>query len=311
MDVLNYTIKENLANHHAYLTELKNFALAQGWTVVRHLTNVQWAFSGGIWQFIAGSESFLELQSSGYGAQTLHFRFRAQNTGHATNEYIETMGHLGNTTLQNVSTHPVDQTGAWTSSGLKFMGLPPTTITKVWFFGNIRFLYAVIQLDADYIEHHAFGSLKLHDTSIAQGNFCGWIQSGATAWTAKTQACPFDTQGQNIYYNSALQTSAQNKQNFVCGTNNIVTASAFDNEYSLGLIPNAYAQLRPIVVQKNYQIDSGDSQWFNFAEYPVGRVWTENLAIGQELTYGTAKYLVFPNTKQATGFLGTAVKVAA
>ena len=58
------------------LLKIKNFAQAQGWTVVSYLTNVQWLSDGdGTYSWQSGTEDFLELLSNGYGSQALRYRF--------------------------------------------------------------------------------------------------------------------------------------------------------------------------------------------------------------------------------------------
>jgi len=108
MAVLTMSILTNVVSHHEMLNQMALFAGVQGWTVQDNLQNVQWQ-SGG---FIAGSESFVRLNSSGNGSQTLHYRFRGEASGAtADHEYIQ-MGAFkaGATDIDTASaTHPVQR----------------------------------------------------------------------------------------------------------------------------------------------------------------------------------------------------------
>ena len=75
MTVLAMDIKVNVSSHHALLPEISTFAQTQSWTEVEANANKEWGSDGGGgFQFNAGSESYLALQSSGYGSQVLHYR---------------------------------------------------------------------------------------------------------------------------------------------------------------------------------------------------------------------------------------------
>src|SRR3990172_4813489 len=99
MSLLNYVLYNDVANHHDFMLKLKDFCLAQGWTIVRFYQTIQWAsIGGGLFGFVAGTEDYLEVTSPGYGSQNLHFRFRMNNAGTpVNNEYLEQSAGLGNT----------------------------------------------------------------------------------------------------------------------------------------------------------------------------------------------------------------------
>ena len=69
MTVLAYEIHENLLTHHDAMEKLKDFASAQGWTILDwRKNNSDWAWTGSQYDWVAGSESFLMIQSAGYGS---------------------------------------------------------------------------------------------------------------------------------------------------------------------------------------------------------------------------------------------------
>lgn len=308
MSVLACSIKENLVNHHAFLEELKNFCQAQGWTIVRFLQNVQWKTTSPQ-SFIAGTESFLEVLSTGYGSQTLHFRLRMENAGSDSQaEWLHTAGHLGNTTLQSVSTHPVDQTGIWTNN--KFLSIPAITIPTVWFFGNDKFILAVIKCDSTYVQFLTFGTLELFASSETQANFYGWSNTTQTnrKWYNKNTPCPFDQITDQVYYNSARKTSTNAGWNYTLTTGNGVTNGKFGS-YGDGIVENENLDVRPIQKQLMYVEDSADSLWFTLGWSWIFRVWHEGLQIGERLVYGDQEYICFPMGRLEEWFLGVAVRV--
>ena len=107
MALLNFQFQDALTGIHDYLEKLKDFAQAQGWTVDNFIQNTQWAFDTVDYQFISGTESFLQLSSNGYGSQNLVFRFRAENTGAVgDHEWLQMGAHKATTFDHSNSTHP-------------------------------------------------------------------------------------------------------------------------------------------------------------------------------------------------------------
>lgn len=312
MTVLNYRLVENVAGHHAFLSELKDFCEDYGWTVVRHLTNVQWKTTSPQ-SFIAGTESFLEITSVGYGGQTLHFRFRMQNAGtDAQAEWLEKRGHLGNTTLQAVSTHPVDQTGAWDTSGNKYLSIPTGTIPAVWFFGNSKFIFVVIKCDSTYCNFLSFGSLELiYGTGETEAQWSGYSNTTQTnrKWYDKNDECPLDKAGSNIYYNGTNKNSSDSGWDFMFTTGNGITNGKFGT-YANMVVKNEYSDVRPLWKQMMWMKDTVDGLWFPLGFSPVYRIWHEGLQIGEKVTYGEDEYLTFPMCRLNERQYGIAIQIA-
>ena len=126
MAVLNYELHEKLADHHAMLSALKDFAVAQGWTNVFFNQNATWAHQGGgVYAFDPGAESFLILHSTGYGSQDLQYRFHGGALGTiATHEWLSMYGYVGSSAIDfNSGVHPVSQTTIGTKISVNFGGI--------------------------------------------------------------------------------------------------------------------------------------------------------------------------------------------
>ena len=310
MSLLNWQLHHDVANHHDFILKLKDFCLAHGWTIVRFYQNIQWAsIGGGQFGFVAGTEDYLEVTSPGYGSQNLHFRFRMNNTlALPNNEYLEQAALLGNTALNTASgTHPITTgTGQWSNNTFRWTGIPTNPLPQVWFFGNNKFILAVIKCDADYCQFVTFGSLELYDAAQTQGNFNGQTQGGQDPWYNKGSVLPWNVNGENVYYNGARQPSANSQWSFTITTGDTLATGAFAS-YGRAVIKNDYSEVRTPFKQISYLKDT-DTLWFALGTCWVYRINHDGLAIGEKVLYGVDEYLTFPNGRLARK-IGIAMRI--
>ena len=300
MAVLNYDIQINVASHHAILTKIKDFALAQGWSILNYLENVQWAWTGTQYDFVAGDEYFLEIQSSGFGNQILHYRFRSLIPSDPTDAKIEVSAQHGEAIDHSSSLHPIYQNDwATVSSGayrrFSFLG---TTIPKVYLFGNVWFIAVAAQISNNYCNFMAVGSLELTDTSLSEGNYC--CRGNGAKWDA-TLSCFDYLNGSwiGVYLDAGGRIADTNIR---FSTNNAWYGGA-GMRYARALVKNSWSIVRP-VAQPTVYVKNAAGLWQSIGYLPIYRMNTLNLQIGEELKYGNDRYICFPNTRRLTEYKG-------
>ncbi len=301
MTVLNLTFHASINGAKDWLLKLKDFCVAQGWTLDDYQTSVDWNVGG----FVAGSDDILFVSSNGFGSQNLFFRMKTTEDADPDNTFVEIGGHLNNTIDTGSGTHPVEN-GNWNTSTIQ--GSFPDSIPAAWFFGNDKFICVVTKLDSTYVEYFTFGSIELVDTSETEGNFIGVSRtSSAQEWFDKTANNPFDNSSNTVFYNGAQKSSSDAGWNFHMLENNQFSNQKFFS-YGALILQNDYSEIRPITKQIMYVEDSVDSQWFELGDSWVYRMKNNGLSIGETVKYGVEEYLVFPYTKQNEAFNGVAFR---
>ena len=320
MAVLNYSLKVNVAGHHELLKEIKIFAQAQGWTVVEFLEDVQWAsVGGGNYNFIAGTEKYLELYSAGYGSQNLRYRFRSAGSslGDANNRQILGHGHTVALTRPNTqSAHPQNQTSKWsimfTYAGIR---VQETTIPEVWLFGNSKFIFVVVRHDSQITSSLYFGSIELEDfdTSIV-GGYAYFPIDTNTLWTSYSMtynSCfdmfPGSISSYLYYAGDTKAFETDHYHSFRCAGSNIYLSKLGPALPQL-VVKNAYSEIRPLTKQIEFVKDT-DGFFIPIGTIPIYRINFNGFVIGQEITYDSDKYLVFPNGMY-NNYFGLAVQIA-
>jgi hypothetical protein len=317
MSVLAWSVKDNITDLYSWLNELKLFAVAQGWTAPKHEQNKEWIWTGSQYDFVANSEHFLELTSSGYGSQTLHFRFRCQATGSDPDaEFVDLSGFDGDDTgLDHASAvHPVLRDGAghtrFHTQGR--ISLPTATIPRTWFFGNDKFILAVQKVDSTFVNMMCFGSLELFNTSgETEGFFMGSPQIGAfQTWYSHLEVCPLDlAQLGTIFYNGGGVSTANYGYNFVMSPAGNSHINGRFASYGRIVRENSFSSVRPIVKQIIYFKDT-DLLWLPLGTIWIYRVYNKNLLMGEIVEMGAKKYVTFPNGRQNERYTGIAVQIA-
>lgn len=317
MTVLNYEFHENLADHHELLEKLKDFAVSEGWTATVFQQNVEWAnLGGGTYGWDTGSETFLMLNSTGYGSQDLQFRFRGEaDGGEPTHEWIQCYGYVGSTSLDtSVATHPVQQTTIgtrWSLSGST--SFPSQTIPKTWLFGNDKFLLVVCQVDNLFVKTLAFGSVELFDSSETEGNLflhqdSSLPETAGNYWFNYNTLVVFDTATDDFLLFDGSKDDCRTSFTFNASNNHV--NGAF---YSYGQAVNrnnSVSARRPMYKQDYFALDSGDGRWVHLGKAWVYRIDTEGLEIGERVKYGSEEFLCFANGRVNERFKGFAVQIA-
>ena len=317
MSLLPFVFHDSVTGIKDYLEKLKDFAVAQGWTQEHYLTNVQWQIGG----FVAGSEDFLQLSTTGFGGQSIFMRFRTNLDGGDTeNDWLEMGAHKANTFDNASSIHPVqrDVSGAsnWNSSN-RFTSYHPTSIPQLWIFGNDKFIFSVAKHSTTICVFQMFGSLEHFDTTQTQGDIATCVANSASAsfkWYTGNVVSPFDHTQQYIYYDNGLVAQTNHGFDFrylLISGNSSYSLSKFATSGKIVQSPNAYSERRAPIKQRMYIKDvPGDSLWWSIGTCWIYRFNVDSLAIGEEVTFGTEKYLCFPNPSVPGTTGGFAVRVA-
>ena len=316
MTILPYEIHNDLADFKAVALKLKNFAVAQGWTLISYQTSVQWAsIGGGLFGFIAGTEDFLHITSPGFGSQSLQYRLRIQNNvSDSLDGIIYVYGHKGSTSYNtSSSTHPAAQTSPsqlWTIRPEH--SFPRSTIPTTWLFGNEKILMVVCKVDSLFSTSMIFGSVDLVDSAETEGDFYPW-KSGAygtaQAWYNHNVIFSLDNATADVIYYDGVRKSSTAGANFILTTGNGFTNSIFDG-YGRCIQRNIYSDIRPIFKQKFYVQKTSDSRYRLLGTGWVYRLWTEGIEIGQKIKYGSNEYLCFPQGRVLEWFMGFAVRIS-
>lgn len=297
MTVLVMETHIDVADHHAALQKLGVFAAARGWTVNDNLQDVQWQSGSG---FVSGSESYLEIESPSPN-QTLHFRFRGEATGaDPDHEWLQIGAFKAGATLKDTAsgTHPVQRANPggianWNPN--RFFSMKPTTIPKIWFFGNSTFLLMVVQYDSTYIQMLAFGSVEIFDSTETEGNYAGYVNTTTSVgdkWYSKNNIVCFDKDGGNFLYEGG-QVLSSNEFNTLRFQSNNLSVSEFVPHGEL-IAKNAYSTIRPCMKPTIY-IKKSDGRTFPLGTFPIFRIDTTDYAIGEVIEYGSVKMVCFPN----------------
>lgn len=305
MTVLNHAIEIGVSSPKDFLSKLRTFAIAQGWTVDTYETDKNWVNGTGFVSGGGSGEDYLFISSSGFGSQSLFYRLATRNIN-ANNNFIECGAFLDNVFETNTSTKPHLQTDKWNTNTLS-LGMPDGAILKTWFFGNDKCLHAVNLIESDYLEHMFFGSVELFDTTEAEGYFSGYSRTTTLQeWFDKNADNPYDRLDRSLYYNGSAKSAADAKTNFTCNKTS-VTGTAFFS-YGQVLTSNNFSPIRPLEKQI-YFVEDLDGQWL-----PLGNTWAfrldfTGLNIGQSYFFGAEEYLVFPYGKQGENN-GVAFRIA-
>ena len=308
MTVLNMQIHSNIADEKDWLEKLKDFCFAQGWTIDEYQTDKNWQSNTGFVNGGGSGDDYLFVSSSGFGSQNLVFRMKTFESGTPNSNYIQ-MGGFTDTSFDiATSTNPVLQTDKFNTNQLA-VGLPSSTILRAWFFGNDKFIYVATQIESDYVEHFAFGSVELFNPAETEGNFAGYNRTSTLQhWFNKNSAFPpFDTVDRSVLFNGIGKTTADAGTNFILSTNTTNVGKFFG--YGHLITPNNFSEVRPMQKQIYYVEDSGDGQWFPLGQTWIYRVNTTDLNIGESIFYGTEEYICFPY-RTPNEVMGVAVKVS-
>jgi len=316
VSLLNYEVHNNVVSHHDAIAKIKTFAEAKGWTIVEFQQNVVWADQGGgSYGWSAGSETFLAIQSSGYGAQTLHFRLRSRAEGTDPNHEFVDIGaqKAGETTITNISTHPVDQNNLKINNSISFK---PGTIEKLWLFGDAKHVIVFAKFDSKFCQALCFGTIELFDSSEAEGNYIGHSQiNQARKWYEYTDSakasdflCPWDNQEDTVLYDGILKLLSDVKYEIVSDPTNAILGGY--SKLTRAVQINNFSGARVLIKPKVFIKRDLDSRFFPLGHFPIYRVYHPGLQIGEQLDYSGESFLCFPAILLQDRNYGVAIRIA-
>lgn len=313
MTVLNYEHYTNVTTHHDALAKIKTFADSEGWTIAEWQANKEWADQGGgTYGWSAGTESFLAIQSAGYGAQTLHYRFRTRtDSGDANHEFLECGAVLsGDVAIDTSATHPVQQNNIKSDS---LASWKPATIPELWIFGNDRQLIVFARFDDRFTQCFWCGTSELFDSAEDEGGYISHSQTNSAAkWYDYTTTptdfiCPFDNYDSMIY-DAEIKASGA----YACEVMSTITnqISGGFSVLTRALQNNNYSGSRVVIKPKQFVKRTSDGLFFPIGNMPVYRLYHPGLSVGQQIEYGSDVFLAFPGILLLDRYYGVAVKIA-
>jgi hypothetical protein len=165
MTLVNYTYHAAVTDGNDWLSKLRTFALAQGWTSVEYQTNVQWDETAPYTGWIAGTGSFLQLSSTCWGnCDKAIYRFFVDNYD-GNEDQLDHGAHTGTAYDTNTTTSPILQNTLWSGWQNHYGTSMPSAaqgVGKMWLFGSQEYIYVVSQFDDYVIATWHLGSIDLY-----------------------------------------------------------------------------------------------------------------------------------------------------
>jgi len=308
---MSYEKHYNVTSHKDLLGKLRVFAVAQGWVQDDYQTNVEWADDGG-WDWQTGTSDFLQLSSTGNGLQDIIVRFLFEGTGVdplAEECYVRGI-YPGYGTPAAISTNPVDQNDYSGTVYIRATSLPSGTIPTLWLFGSEKYILVIAEVTAGIVLSWYFGSIDLFDSTETQGLMVRpcCIGSGEThvpKWNNMASwpylwELPFYMQ-----YGSYQPPYTYWESSQLENDNHIRTNCSFTSADAVGVSGgprlesavclNTFSGKRPLIKPLMYFKDPVTEFWHPIGTYPIYCIEFSGLTVGQELLYGSEKYLAFPN----------------
>ena len=300
------------------LSFIKTTAESWGWQIQDYRTNVKWDETTPYTGWEAGTESFLQMKTTGYGSQNCIMRFRTIPLYNTSGYHDGIHSHDWNNTVievvmtdprypsynTGVATHPVDQNPLTENGSRSYRkwnrwALAEAASVFMWIHGNDRVMYVSVQLDAINMTHLSFGVPELIDTAWDGGEFmAGWNIRRDSYWDFKWNYRSSDQSMDNPQiripgsYTKAL-TGYESIAPAFRETRSWVRPGpgGFDQV----LIPSNWSGIRPMEKDLWWYLDNTEGVYRPFAYTPWLYVsFIDGLYIGQELTYGTERYCVLP-----------------
>jgi len=312
MSLVNYVKYSNPTSHKDVLSKLRTFALDRGWTVDYYETSKQWAYDSGSSQydFLSGQtydHDNLQIYTNGYGNQDVVVRFRADDdSGDPQEEQLWVRGI--DPSYRNVdhsnSDDPISQ-NFFTGTYFQPLSLSPGTMPAVWFFGNDKFICGVVQVASNFIQTFFCGVIELFDQSTNDGiwevSTC-YYSASSNAWynligsTNMNFACFWSPDGDSSYYYKFWfegdKTAGRIDSNCGFGADDGYLGEF--NKLSYCVRQNAWTGKRVLIKPTLFGQRRSDNVWYPIGTYPFYCIEFAGLQIGQELTYGSERYIVFP-----------------
>jgi hypothetical protein len=327
MDVLSYVTHTSVAGTKDWLSKLRSFAIAQGWTSVEYQTSKTWAsIGGGNYGWVAGNHDFLELNSAGYGSQTLRYRFRA-NYIDATDTSLYwgpiDPGYPAYSTTS--STSPEIQNNWETNASYRIISMPTSTFAQCWFFGNSHFIWCVLKVSTTEIISFGFGSPQLATeyqtttegqmkwspcTNVNNGAVYKWnvMTANSGNWFSGLSWSPANGSGFCVWKNAAARYNNYYRVNIRIIRDDAQPHTGMFNMLPYAVCYNSFANQRPIFAPTVFFLNNS-GLWEPVGTLPLGYCVFQGCGIGDTLEYANEDYLVFPNMLSTYKY-GYAVRIA-
>jgi len=323
---LNMTHVTSIADGFAWLEDLKDFAVAQGWNNESYQTSVAWGDTGGgVYGWVAGSGDFLQISSSGYnGGQKLRYRFYVES---GTGEDIinwQLIDPAYNAVDSAISSNPYNTTAhhcICEFARSQVISLPDSSFPGCYFIGNDRFIAWEAEVaTATALVSGAIGTpdLMLEYQNTADELACRWpgfyrytgvkwSDYGSSPQYFRAPGAYLGHVG-NVDYVTYWRAAGRAGE----GTDNATlayaqscvplgdspdswTTSHFGRDnYVVKHSLNAYSNKRVLVKPKVYLRDA-DAKWMPAGTMPLYNTSVAGLAIGEQITYGSRTFICFPN----------------
>jgi hypothetical protein len=318
--ILNYQKVLNVNGAQGLLTNLRAFAIAQGWTSESYLTGRYW--STGVGYTTGGTDhmDFLQLFSNGYGNQQLRYRFEAFpdiGSQPTVSWFITCPTVPGNPTYNIASSTRGCYQTQWQDSRWYDWNMPNSVFPAAWFFGlGKHFLLWFAQITSEWVICGGIGTPQLlpefqSHVDDWQMYFAGcysinfpasyWYNIGANSgrWNSISQPGTNSAGWKQMYspatqynrsvWNDVVRTNlymdaAPNLDGHFGRLKNVVRYNAFTNKH-VGIMPTWFYR------------DNDTGLWHVIGTYPAILIKNTGFAFGETLLFGTDEYLAFPSTR--------------
>ena len=320
MSLLNYTKHVAPTSHKDILSKIRTFAVAQGWASDDYQTSVQWGWDGAKYDWITGTEDFLQLSSNGYGSQDMIVRFRWLATGVDPQAEVCYLGGIdpgAGTPDDTESQHPVDQ-DKWNSNRFYDMSLSPGAITALWLFGNDKFIIAIMQMTETLVMMLYFGTVELFDSSEDEAYMVAMSHFSNPTFYDWHEAEDYDVYFQPPwwqqrhstyyiwYYDGGGSGDFRYSAHFHSQSGEEKTGRF--NRLDYAVAANNFTGKRTLIKPTVFLKRDSDGLWFPVGTFPFYAIEYAGLTIGQQLDYGSEEYLCFPNIFHSRKY-GTAFRI--
>ncbi len=296
------------------LDELRQFAIALGWTVDYWEADAEWDTSSPF-GWISGTDVNLQLYSPGYGNQNMVYRFRTADR--IAGEKVVTVSGIdpGERTHSLITTNPNDQDYFNTTSAnynqYRSFSAPDTTFESLHMFGTDKFINIILKVTSASVISFCFGTPDLFDSWQGYSNGLNFVLpacynngSSQGIWSKMLDYPSLWYGGWGLqsgsvrvgWYEDASQLyTSMWAANYRPEANEDSGAEAGSFNKMNGVLNyNAYTDKRVAFQGTYFIIDPIESVWYPLGLTPCAFVNGQNLEIGDTVFFGTDEYRCFP-----------------
>ncbi len=317
--IVNYQKVVNVNGAQGLLSNLRAFAIAQGWTSESYLTGRYWV--NGVGYTTGGSDhiDFLQLFSNGYGNQQLRYRFEAypdQGSEPSVSWFNSCPTTPGNPTYNIASATRGCYQNQWQDSRWYDWNMPNSVFPAAWFFGiGKRCLFWFAQITSEWVIHGGIGTLELLPELQSRvddwqmyfsgcfsfqfpANYWYNIASYLSRWGQVTQPATNSSGWKMMYspstqYNRAVWTDVVRSNLYMDATPNL--GGYFGRLHNV-VRYNSFTNKQVAVMPTWFYKDKDSGVWHVMGTYPAVIIKNTGFGFGDTLLFGDDEYLVFPDT---------------